>query len=203
MSSSWACQVCHATKSCPRSGESMSRIWPQKRKKGEISSGTVVWHLFTYSSIIHPQNNYDCLVVSTHLKNMSSSVKSVGMLTWTIYGKINNVPKHQPDDFVDQELSDWWMVSMAPSQREAADQQVWRWPDQPWKPRGWAPATSGEQSGRKFQENDLFRWKNQESLRQRCGTMRCWRYNEVYILHFWTFPDRANDKIAFNPSQPL
>ena len=37
--------------------------------------------------------NYSWLVVSTPLKNMSSSV---GMMKFPIYGKIKNVPNHQP-----------------------------------------------------------------------------------------------------------
>ena len=61
----------------------------------------------------------------------------------------------------------------------------------------------GNNPGENSKRMICFGGKIKESLRQRCGTMRCWRYNEVYILHFWTFPDRANDKIAFNPSQPL
>ena len=37
------------------------------------------------------------------LKNMSSSN---GMMTFPIYGKIQNVPSHQPDEFDD----DWMML---------------------------------------------------------------------------------------------
>ena len=37
--------------------------------------------------------NINWLVVSTPLKNMSSSV---GMMTFPKYGKIKNVPNHQP-----------------------------------------------------------------------------------------------------------
>jgi hypothetical protein len=47
--------------------------------------------LFTKATTIH---NHDWLVVEpTPLKNMSLSV---GMMTFPIYGKIKNVPNHQP-----------------------------------------------------------------------------------------------------------
>jgi hypothetical protein len=36
-------------------------------------------------------------MVSTPLKNMSSSV---GMMTFPIYGKIKNVPNHQPNIYI-------------------------------------------------------------------------------------------------------